>query len=79
MFLCTELFGNIVYSRLLLFFNIIPFYFSMFLKPVFNLAEYHQLFLGTERIRAPEIVFQPSLIGEDQAGIAETMQYVLER
>lgn len=51
----------------------------MFLKPVFNLAEYHQLFLGTERIRAPEIVFQPSLIGEDQAGIAETMQYVLER
>ncbi|KAL2296830.1 hypothetical protein Nmel_014881 [Mimus melanotis] len=48
-------------------------------QPVFNLAEYHQLFLGTERIRAPEIVFQPSLIGEDQAGIAETMQYVLER
>lgn len=46
---------------------------------MFNLAEYHQLFLGTERIRAPEIVFQPSLIGEDQAGVAETMQYVLER
>uniref|UniRef100_A0A8C9L9Q4 Actin-related protein 5 n=1 Tax=Pavo cristatus TaxID=9049 RepID=A0A8C9L9Q4_PAVCR len=51
----------------------------LFLKPVFNLAEYHQLFLGTERIRAPEIIFQPSLIGEDQTGIAETMQYVLER
>lgn len=48
-------------------------------QPVFNLAEYHQLFLGTERIRAPEIIFQPSLIGEDQTGIAETMQYVLER
>lgn len=46
---------------------------------MFNLAEYHQLFLGTERIRAPEIIFQPSLIGEDQTGIAETMQYVLER
>ncbi|XP_063153249.1 actin-related protein 5 isoform X3 [Candoia aspera] len=48
-------------------------------QPVFNLAEYHQLFLGTERIRVPEIVFQPSLIGEEQAGIAETMQFVLDR
>ncbi|KAM9120908.1 actin-related protein 5 isoform 1-T1 [Pangshura tecta] len=48
-------------------------------EPVFNLAEYHQLFLGTERIRVPEILFQPSLIGEEQAGIAETMQYVLDR
>ncbi|XP_007422424.1 actin-related protein 5 isoform X1 [Python bivittatus] len=49
------------------------------IQPVFNLAEYHQLFLGTERIRVPEIVFQPSLIGEEQAGIAETMQFVLDR
>ncbi|XP_072487600.1 actin-related protein 5 [Notamacropus eugenii] len=48
-------------------------------QPMFNLAEYHQLFLGTERIRAPEIIFQPSLIGEEQAGIAETIQYVLDR
>uniref|UniRef100_A0A6I8MX87 Actin-related protein 5 n=2 Tax=Ornithorhynchus anatinus TaxID=9258 RepID=A0A6I8MX87_ORNAN len=48
-------------------------------QPVFNLAEYHQLFLGTERIRAPEIIFQPSLIGEEQAGLAETIQYVLDR
>ncbi|XP_042299487.1 actin-related protein 5 [Sceloporus undulatus] len=48
-------------------------------QPVFNLAEYHQLFLGTERIRVPEILFQPSLIGEEQAGIAETMQFVLDR
>lgn len=51
----------------------------LYLKPVFNLAEYHQLFLGTERIRVPEILFQPSLIGEEQAGIAETMQHVLDR
>ncbi|XP_045151438.1 actin-related protein 5 [Echinops telfairi] len=49
------------------------------LKPVFNLAAYHQLFVGTERIRAPEIIFQPSLIGEEQAGVAETLQYVLDR
>uniref|UniRef100_A0A8C6VKI2 Actin-related protein 5 n=1 Tax=Naja naja TaxID=35670 RepID=A0A8C6VKI2_NAJNA len=48
-------------------------------QPVFNLAEYHQLYLGTERIRVPEIVFQPSLIGEEQAGLAETMQFVLDR
>jgi actin-related protein 5 len=46
---------------------------------VFNLAAYHQLFVGTERIRAPEIIFQPSLIGEEQAGIAETLQYILDR
>ncbi|XP_020654112.3 actin-related protein 5 [Pogona vitticeps] len=48
-------------------------------QPVFNLAEYHQLFIGTERIRVPEILFQPSLIGEEQAGIAECMQFVLDR
>ncbi|KAB0399053.1 hypothetical protein E2I00_004195, partial [Balaenoptera physalus] len=47
-------------------------------QPVFNLAAYHQLFVGTERIRAPEIIFQPSLIGEEQAGIAETLQYILD-
>lgn len=46
---------------------------------MFNLAAYHQLFVGTERIRAPEIIFQPSLIGEEQAGIAETLHYVLDR
>lgn len=49
------------------------------IQPVFNLAEYHQMFLGTERIRSPEIIFQPSLMGEEQAGLAETMQYVFSR
>ncbi|XP_036273652.1 actin-related protein 5 isoform X3 [Pipistrellus kuhlii] len=48
-------------------------------EPVFNLAAYHQLFVGTERIRAPEIIFQPSLLGEEQAGVAETLQYILDR
>lgn len=48
-------------------------------QPVFNLAAYHQLSVGTERIRAPEIIFQPSLIGEEQAGIAETLHFVLDR
>lgn len=46
---------------------------------MFNLAEYHQLHLGSERIRVPEVMFQPSLIGEEQSGIAETIQYVLDR
>ncbi|XP_034027622.1 actin-related protein 5 isoform X2 [Thalassophryne amazonica] len=48
-------------------------------QPVFNMAEYHQLFVGTERLRCPEILFQPSLIGEDQMGLIETLQYVLAR
>ncbi|XP_053309450.1 actin-related protein 5 [Spea bombifrons] len=48
-------------------------------QAMFNIAEYHQMYLGTERIRVPEILFQPSLIGEDQAGLAETMQYILDR
>uniref|UniRef100_A0A6Q2WYJ4 Actin-related protein 5 n=1 Tax=Esox lucius TaxID=8010 RepID=A0A6Q2WYJ4_ESOLU len=48
-------------------------------QPVFNMAEYHQLFVGTERLRVSEILFQPSLIGEDQMGLMETLQYVLAR
>ncbi|KAA0716172.1 Actin-related protein 5 [Triplophysa tibetana] len=47
--------------------------------PLFNVAEYHQLFVGTERVRAPEILFQPSLMGEEQMGLMETMQFVLEQ
>ncbi|XP_050975850.1 actin-related protein 5 isoform X2 [Labeo rohita] len=49
------------------------------IQPLFNKAEYHQLFLGTERLRVPEILFQPSLIGEEQMGLMETMQFVLEQ
>ncbi|CAJ1085582.1 actin-related protein 5 isoform X2 [Xyrichtys novacula] len=48
-------------------------------QPMFNLAEYHQLFIGTERLRCPEIMFQPSPTGEDQMGLMETLQYVLAR
>ncbi|XP_035238228.1 actin-related protein 5 [Anguilla anguilla] len=48
-------------------------------QPVFNMAEYHQLFVGTERLRVPEVLFQPSLIGEEQMGLMETLQYVLDR
>ncbi|MBN3298111.1 ARP5 protein, partial [Amia calva] len=47
--------------------------------PAFNLAEYHQLFVGTERLRVPEILFQPSLIGEEQMGLTEALQFILDR
>ncbi|XP_061536995.1 actin-related protein 5 [Phycodurus eques] len=48
-------------------------------QPAFNMAEYHQLFVGTERLRCPEILFRPSLTGEEQMGMMETLQYVLAR
>ncbi|XP_045913588.1 actin-related protein 5 [Micropterus dolomieu] len=48
-------------------------------QPMFNMAEYHQLFVGTERLRCPEILFQPSPTGEEQMGLMETLQYVLAR
>lgn len=43
-----------------------------------NTAENNQLHLGVERIRGPEVLFQPSMIGSDEAGLAETIQYVLK-
>ncbi|XP_062855560.1 actin-related protein 5 [Trichomycterus rosablanca] len=49
------------------------------IQPVFNMAEYHQLFVGTERLRAPEVLFRPYLIGEEQMGLAEMLQFVLEQ
>merc|ERR1719334_264134 len=39
--------------------------------------EWHQVHLATETIRAPEILFQPSMLGLDQAGLAELIQFVL--
>ncbi|KAG1929070.1 actin-related protein 5 [Pimephales promelas] len=48
-------------------------------QPLFSVAEYHQLFVGTERLRAPEILFQPALVGEEQMGLMETLQFVLEQ
>ncbi|GIX73756.1 actin-related protein 5 [Caerostris extrusa] len=45
----------------------------------FNLAEYYQLQLGLERIRIPEVLFQPTMVGIEQAGLAETIEMVLAR
>uniref|UniRef100_A0A182XIJ5 ACB domain-containing protein n=1 Tax=Anopheles quadriannulatus TaxID=34691 RepID=A0A182XIJ5_ANOQN len=43
-----------------------------------NAAELYQLHVGVERIRAPEILFQPSIIGSYEAGLAETIDFVLK-
>lgn len=37
-----------------------------------------QLHFGVESIRATEILFQPSMIGVGEAGLAETIDYVLK-
>ncbi|KZM27846.1 DNA repair [Ascochyta rabiei] len=39
--------------------------------------EAHQLHLNVERIRVPEVVFQPSIAGLDQAGIVEIASTIL--
>lgn len=43
----------------------------------FDLAEYYRLHLGVEQIRCPELLFQPSMLGLDQAGLAETTEFIL--
>lgn len=42
-------------------------------------AEAHQLHLNVERVRVPEVLFQPSIAGIDQAGIVELASDVLSR
>ncbi|RZF47969.1 hypothetical protein LSTR_LSTR008773 [Laodelphax striatellus] len=39
--------------------------------------EAYQLHVATERLRAVEALFQPQMLGCGQAGLAETVQYVL--
>merc|ERR1719189_929972 len=41
--------------------------------------EWHQLHLATEQIRISEILFQPSIIGHEQAGISETVEFILKK
>lgn len=40
-------------------------------------AQMHQLCLNVERIRVPEVMFQPSIAGVDQAGIVEICDDIL--
>lgn len=45
-----------------------------------GISQFYQLVLGTERYRAPEVLFQPSaMLGLDQAGIVETIDRVLQQ
>lgn len=37
-----------------------------------------QLHLNVERIRAPEVMFQPSLAGVDSAGLLEVIEHILK-
>lgn len=39
--------------------------------------EWHQIHLAAETIRTPEILFQPSILGHDQAGLGELIEFVL--
>ncbi|XP_055335529.1 actin-related protein 5-like [Paramacrobiotus metropolitanus] len=38
--------------------------------------EYYRLEVGVERFRVPEILFQPSLVGIDEMGILDTLEYL---
>ncbi|XP_058806615.1 actin-related protein 5 [Phymastichus coffea] len=40
-------------------------------------GETHQLHVGVERLRVPEILFQPAMIGLSESGLVETIEFVL--
>lgn len=42
-------------------------------------AEQFQAHLNVERIRVPEIIYQPSIVGVDQAGLAQAVKSALAR
>lgn len=42
-------------------------------------GEAHQLHIGVERFRGPELLFQPSMTGSIEAGLTETIEYVLRQ
>ncbi|KAG0335027.1 Nuclear actin-protein involved in chromatin remodeling [Podila horticola] len=44
-----------------------------------SLEQTYQLHLNVERVRVPEVFFQPGIIGLDQTGLVETIHDVLKR
>ncbi|KAG9291727.1 hypothetical protein G9A89_012012 [Geosiphon pyriformis] len=44
-----------------------------------DVAQMHQLHVNIERIRVPEALFQPTIVGLDQAGVVETVSDVVKR
>ncbi len=49
---------------------------SGLVRQVMDVASYYQLALGVERLRAPEVLFQPSILGIDQSGLSDCLEYV---
>ncbi|XP_059052636.1 actin-related protein 5 [Achroia grisella] len=47
-------------------------------EPQLSSHQHHQLHLAIEPFRAPELMFQPSMMGNLEAGLAETMEYVFK-
>ncbi|KAI9478375.1 MAG: hypothetical protein EXX96DRAFT_595711 [Benjaminiella poitrasii] len=43
-----------------------------------DMAQSYQLHVNIERVRVPEVLFQPSIIGLDQAGLVETVHDVVK-
>ncbi|XP_075166642.1 actin-related protein 5 [Haematobia irritans] len=43
-----------------------------------NTAELYQLHVGIESIRAPELLFQPSMIGMSETGLSELLKFVFD-
>jgi len=44
-----------------------------------NCPEWHRIPLSTELIMVPEIIFQPSIIGLEQAGLSETIEFIFTK
>lgn len=42
-----------------------------------DVRQNHQLHLNIERIRVPEVWFQPSIVGLDTAGVGEVVGWIL--
>lgn len=42
-------------------------------------GETHQLHVGLERLRAPELIFQPHMIGLTKMGLADTIEFILKQ
>ncbi|XP_061391814.1 actin-related protein 5 [Musca vetustissima] len=47
-------------------------------EPIENTAELYQLHVGVESLRAPELLFQPSMIGMYETGVAELLKFVFD-
>lgn len=42
-----------------------------------DIEQNHQLHVNVERVRVGEVLFEPSIVGLDQAGVVETMHDIV--